>query len=99
MTDCLAMLHAGRVEISAQNHNYAVDPAHLDQDVEVTHINLNDGTCAGQLRMCQIAHTIGMSRLSALDSLFITCSPADLPQLRLACSQAEQIIACIASLI
>lgn len=40
-------LCAGRVEISAQNHNYAVDPAQLDDDVEVTHINLNDGTCAG----------------------------------------------------
>ncbi|KAH9717813.1 Carbamoyl-phosphate synthase small chain [Citrus sinensis] len=37
----------GRVEISAQNHNYAVDPATLPKGVEVTHINLNDGTCAG----------------------------------------------------
>lgn len=38
---------SGRVEISAQNHNYAVDPASLPEGVEVTHINLNDGTCAG----------------------------------------------------
>lgn len=38
---------SGRVEISAQNHNYAVDPATLPEGVEVTHINLNDGTCAG----------------------------------------------------
>lgn len=30
-----------------QNHNYAVDPASLPEGVEVTHINLNDGTCAG----------------------------------------------------
>ena len=37
----------GRVEISAQNHNYAVDPTTLPEGVEVTHINLNDGTCAG----------------------------------------------------
>ncbi|KAL9690689.1 hypothetical protein QQ045_011095 [Rhodiola kirilowii] len=29
------------------NHNYAVDPAILPKGVEVTHINLNDGTCAG----------------------------------------------------
>ncbi|XP_002526801.2 carbamoyl-phosphate synthase small chain, chloroplastic [Ricinus communis] len=36
-----------RVEISAQNHNYAVDPASLPEGVEVTHINLNDGSCAG----------------------------------------------------
>ncbi|KAL5990185.1 hypothetical protein ACLOJK_011082 [Asimina triloba] len=35
------------IEISAQNHNYAVDPASLPAGVEVTHINLNDGSCAG----------------------------------------------------
>uniref|UniRef100_A0A6M2ELY6 Carbamoyl phosphate synthase small chain, chloroplastic n=1 Tax=Populus davidiana TaxID=266767 RepID=A0A6M2ELY6_9ROSI len=40
-------LVADRVEISAQNHNYAVDPASLPKGVEVTHINLNDGSCAG----------------------------------------------------
>lgn len=40
---------SGRVEISAQNHNFAVDPATLPADAEVTHINLNDGTCAGIL--------------------------------------------------
>lgn len=31
----------------AQNHNYAVDPASLPNGVEVTHVNLNDGSCAG----------------------------------------------------
>lgn len=30
-----------------QNHNFAVDPATLPEGVEVTHVNLNDGTCAG----------------------------------------------------
>lgn len=30
-----------------QNHNYAVDPASLPAGVEVTHVNLNDGSCAG----------------------------------------------------
>ncbi|KAK9164959.1 hypothetical protein Scep_000150 [Stephania cephalantha] len=40
-------LRNGCVEISAQNHNYAVDPASLPEGVEVTHINLNDGSCAG----------------------------------------------------
>lgn len=30
-----------------QNHNYAVDPASLPAGVEVTHINLNDKSCAG----------------------------------------------------
>ncbi|WZY76475.1 hypothetical protein YC2023_022859 [Brassica napus] len=37
----------GQVEISAQNHNYAVDPASLPGGVEETHVNLNDGSCAG----------------------------------------------------
>ena len=42
-------LPTGRVEISSQNHNFAVDPASLPEGVEVTHVNLNDGTCAGLL--------------------------------------------------
>ena len=37
----------GRVEISAQNHNYAVDGSTLPKGVEVTHISLNDGSVAG----------------------------------------------------
>ncbi|KAF9601265.1 hypothetical protein IFM89_018375 [Coptis chinensis] len=40
-------LRINRVEISSQNHNFAIDPASLPEGVEVTHINLNDGTCAG----------------------------------------------------
>jgi carbamoyl-phosphate synthase small subunit len=37
----------GKVEITAQNHNYNVDPASLPEDVEQTHTNLNDKTLAG----------------------------------------------------
>ncbi len=40
-------LPSGRVEISAHNHNFAVDPDTLPPNVEVTHINLNDGCCEG----------------------------------------------------
>ncbi len=40
-------LPSGRVEISAHNHNFAVDPTTLPSDVEVTHTNLNDGCCEG----------------------------------------------------
>ena len=41
-------LATGCVEITAQNHHYAVDPASVeDAGVEVTHINLNDRTCEG----------------------------------------------------
>jgi len=37
----------GRVEITCQNHGFAVDPASLPDDLEVTHINLNDNTVEG----------------------------------------------------
>ncbi|MDE3105247.1 MAG: glutamine-hydrolyzing carbamoyl-phosphate synthase small subunit [Acidobacteriota bacterium] len=37
----------GKVEITAQNHNFNVDPASLPADVEQTHTNLNDHTLAG----------------------------------------------------
>jgi carbamoyl-phosphate synthase small subunit len=35
------------VEITAQNHGFAVDPASLREGVEVSHVNLFDGTVAG----------------------------------------------------
>jgi len=38
----------GRVEITSQNHGFAVDFGSIpDPDVELTHINLNDGTLEG----------------------------------------------------
>lgn len=38
----------GIVQITAQNHNYAVDPESLDPaKVQITHWNLNDGTVEG----------------------------------------------------
>jgi carbamoyl-phosphate synthase small subunit len=37
----------GRVEITTQNHGFAVDPATLPKDVEATHVNLNDNTLEG----------------------------------------------------
>ncbi len=40
-------LATGRVEITSQNHGFAVDPASLPPDVEVTHVNLYDGTVEG----------------------------------------------------
>jgi len=35
------------VQITAQNHNYAVSPEKLPGNVEITHRNLNDGTVEG----------------------------------------------------
>ncbi len=40
-------LRNGRIAITSQNHGYALDPESLPADVEVTHVNLNDGTVAG----------------------------------------------------
>lgn len=40
-------LETGKVEITAQNHNFNVDPESLPADVAVTHVNLNDNTLAG----------------------------------------------------
>ncbi len=40
-------LVTGKVAITSQNHGFAVDAASLPNDVEVTHINLNDGTVEG----------------------------------------------------
>jgi carbamoyl-phosphate synthase small subunit len=40
-------LETGKVEITSQNHGFAVDPASLPKDVKVTHVNLYDGTVEG----------------------------------------------------
>ncbi len=40
-------LATGQVEITSQNHGFAVDSDSLPSDVEVTHLNLYDGTVEG----------------------------------------------------
>lgn len=40
-------LRSGRVEITCQNHGFAVDPDSLPADVDITHWNLNDDTVEG----------------------------------------------------
>jgi carbamoyl-phosphate synthase small subunit len=40
-------LESGKVEITSQNHGFAVDPNSLPADVKVTHLNLYDGTVEG----------------------------------------------------
>jgi len=37
----------GQVEISSQNHSYAVDRESIPDELELTHVNLNDNTVAG----------------------------------------------------
>ena len=41
-------LRTGQVEITSQNHGFAVDPKLFDRpEFELTHVNLNDGTVEG----------------------------------------------------
>ncbi len=51
-------LRTSKVDVTSQNHGYAVDPDTLPGGVEVTHLNLNDGTCEGffdpDLRLCAV---------------------------------------------
>ena len=40
-------LRSGQIEITSQNHGFAVDADTLPGDVEITHVNLYDGTVEG----------------------------------------------------
>jgi carbamoyl-phosphate synthase small subunit len=40
-------LQSGKIEITSQNHGFAVDPKTLPSDVRVTHVNLYDQTIEG----------------------------------------------------
>ena len=40
-------LATGKIEITSQNHGFAVDPDSLPKDLEVTHVSLFDGTVEG----------------------------------------------------
>jgi carbamoyl-phosphate synthase small subunit len=44
-------LRTGKISITSQNHGYAIDPDSLPSNVEITHVNLNDGTVAGIAHM------------------------------------------------
>ena len=47
-------LASGRVEITSQNHNFAVAADSLGDRADVTHVNLNDGVCEG-MRLRDVA--------------------------------------------
>src|SRR5207248_7673892 len=65
-------LSSGKVAITAQNHGFAVDPKSLPSDVEVTHINLNDGTVEGMRYKEQIgrAHVLNSSHRTISYAVF-----------------------------
>ena len=51
-------LHAKRVEITAQNHGFAVKEESLPDSLEITHRNLNDNTIAGLRHRQQPAFSV-----------------------------------------
>lgn len=40
-------LHTDQIEITSQNHNFAVDASTLPSNATMTHVNLNDDVCEG----------------------------------------------------
>jgi carbamoyl-phosphate synthase small subunit len=42
-------IETGHVEITSQNHNFAVDPDSIESECIITHVNLNDGTVEGMV--------------------------------------------------
>ena len=40
-------LATGKIEVTSQNHNFAVDADSLGDRAEMSHVNLNDGVCEG----------------------------------------------------
>jgi carbamoyl-phosphate synthase small subunit len=51
-------LDTGQVEITSQNHGFAVDPESLPADVAVTHQNLYDGTVEGLRHLSRPAFSV-----------------------------------------
>lgn len=54
----VADLATGKVEISSQNHGFAVDTDSLGKYAVVTHINLNDNTVEGLRHICLPAFSV-----------------------------------------
>ena len=51
-------LHTDRVEITSQNHNFAVDPDTMSGRATMTHVNLNDGVCEGLAVTGELAFSV-----------------------------------------
>ncbi len=48
----------GRVEITSQNHNFAVDAGSFGDRATMTHVNLNDGVCEGLQVTGELAYSV-----------------------------------------
>jgi carbamoyl-phosphate synthase small subunit len=51
-------LENGRIEITSQNHGFAVEEESLPKTLEITHRNLNDDTVAGVKHMSKPAFSV-----------------------------------------
>ncbi|MET0662187.1 MAG: glutamine-hydrolyzing carbamoyl-phosphate synthase small subunit [Ilumatobacteraceae bacterium] len=51
-------LATGRVEITSQNHNFAVDAGSFGERATMTHVNLNDGVCEGLQVTGELAYSV-----------------------------------------
>jgi carbamoyl-phosphate synthase small subunit len=51
-------LASGRVEITSQNHNFAVDAGSFGDRATMTHVNLNDGVCEGLQVTGELAYSV-----------------------------------------
>lgn len=51
-------METGRIEITTQNHGFAVDPKSLEGKCRLTHVHLNDGTCMGVAHESQDAFSV-----------------------------------------
>jgi carbamoyl-phosphate synthase small subunit len=51
-------LSSGKIEITSQNHGFAVDPDSLPKEATVTHVNLYDGTVEGLKHVSKPAFSV-----------------------------------------
>ena len=51
-------LDTEKIEITSQNHNFAVDASSLPSNAEMTHVNLNDGVCEGLKVESELAFSV-----------------------------------------
>ena len=51
-------LETGSVEITSQNHNFAVDAGSFGDRATMTHVNLNDGVCEGLQVTGELAYSV-----------------------------------------